>query len=229
MEKRNREDQKNIQKGIESQKSRREAVETGRAAKEEKIWQCMREIKSLEGEDFEALLKKLAEVEKLNRELAIPAEREVGEVNVGWEVVCNGKRLKKVQGITVMQNNFSILEKVIEVALNKINDLIKELSVTRGWEDTWKIHTLLKYKKDGEVYELGWIIENIASNITAKEVTFTFMQHVAKATLQNAVIRCFPHISDVEYMVIKGVPMSMGMEEELFQMIKKENADKKPF
>ena len=91
------------------------------------------------------------------------------------------------------------------------------------------MHAPLKYKKDGKVYKLGWIIENRAINMIAEEVTFTFMQHATKAILQNAVIRCFLYVSNMGYVVIKGVPTSAGMGKKLFQAIKRENTDKKCF
>ena len=57
----------------------------------------------------------------------------------------------------------------------------------------------------------------------------TFIQKAARSVLGNRVIRCYLFVADVGYIVIKGVPISAGVEEELFNNIKRENSDKKPF
>ena len=94
---------------------------------------------------------------------------------------------------------------------------------------TWRIGNPTIYKRDMGLYEILWHIENVQANMTVEHVASTFMQKAARSTLENRVIRCYLLVTDVGYIVIKGVPTSAGLGEELFNNIKRENSDKKPF
>ena len=103
-------------------------------------------------EEVDSLSKKLT---KLNAELTKGPSNSVGEVNVGWKVVRRGKVYKKVQVFTIMNNSLKLQMKEFEAYLNKMNKLIRELSITEGWEELWTILELVTYYRDEGLYELG--------------------------------------------------------------------------
>ena len=96
----------------------------------------------------------LGKISKIDEIIANNKKASLAEVNVEWQVVRNGRIFKKVQVITLMQDNFAMQKEGMQKAVNDMNELIRKLSITEAWDMTWKVNYPTIYKRDTGLYEI---------------------------------------------------------------------------
>ena len=94
------------------------------------------ELKATLAEDKEKTDNILCKIAKLDETIANNKKVSPAEVNVGWQVVRNGRIFKKVQVIMLMQDDFKIQTEGMQKVVNDMNELIRKLSVTEAWDLT---------------------------------------------------------------------------------------------
>lgn len=168
---------------------------------------------------------KMAEVLAVKAELA---KEDNDQKETKWLVVKNGRTYKKVQVVTLMKGSYQIaIDKKIEYA-NKTNELLQQGSADLKF-NTWRVREIQVRAREGDMYEIAWTLEGVEVNTTAEDAASRFFQYAAGALVGSTTIRCYPFIADVGVIVIKGVPKSAGVGEELYNAIKSENPDRKSF